>query len=70
MMLMFRKKKVKISKMLAKIMHRVESDLNIPFNAFGDISSMIIDIADEVGGISMMKCVSDYLDEIRKGGVE
>lgn len=69
-MLMFRKKKVKISKMLAKIMHRVESDLNIPFNAFSDINSMVIDIADEVGGISMLKRVSDYLDEMRKGGVE
>ena len=70
MMLMFRKKKVKISKMLAKIMHRVESDLNIPFNAFADINSMVIDIADEVGGISMVKCVSDYLDKMRKEGEE
>ena len=67
---MFRKKKLKISRMLAKIMHRVETDLDIPFNVFGDISCMIIDIADEVGGISMLNCVSDYLDKMRKGGDE
>lgn len=70
MMLMFKKKKLKISKMLAKIIHRVSTDLSIPFKAFNDINAEIIDIADEVGGISMVRCVSDYLEKMRTGGGE
>ena len=68
-MLMSRKKKIKIAKMLAKIIHRVEADLDVPFKAFSDINGMAIDIADEVGGMSMLKYTADYLDEMRKGGV-
>lgn len=70
MMLMSRKKKLKIAKMLARIIHRIETDLDIPVDAFMDINHIAIDIADEVGGISMLNYIVDYLDEIRKGGVE
>ena len=70
MMLMSRKKKIKIAKMLARILHRIETDLDIPVDAFMDINHIAIDIADEVGGISMQKCIVDYLDEMRKGGAE
>lgn len=68
-MLMFRKKKVKIAKMLAKIIHRIETDPDIPVHAFMYINHIAVDIAEEVGGTSMLNCVVDYLDEIRKGGV-
>lgn len=67
---MTKKKKLKIAKILARIIHRAEADLDVPFKAFSDINGMAIDIADEVGGISMMKYTVDYLDEMRKGGVQ
>ena len=65
-MLMSRKKKLKIAKMLARIIHRIETDLDIPVDAFMDINHIAIDIADEVGGISMLNCIVDYLDENNK----
>ena len=69
-MLMSRKKKLKIAKMLAKIIHGIETDSDIPVYAFMYINRIVVSIAEEVGGTSMLNCVVDSLDEIRKGGAE
>lgn len=67
-MLMFHKKRLRIAKMLARAMYRLESNLEIPQETFTDINEILIDIADEVGGISLLSYVGDCLDKIRKGG--
>ena len=69
-MLMLRKKKLKIARMLATLLYTGETDLDIPYGAFENISRTTVDIAYEVGGLSMVSCVADCLDEMRKGGEE
>ena len=67
-MLMLRKKKLKIAKMLATLLYRGECDLEIPYNAFCDISETTINMAYEIGGLAMLDSVYDWLSEMRRSG--
>lgn len=67
-MLMPQKKKQKIAKMLATLLYIGESNLEIPYNAFCDISEIAINMANEIGGLALLGSVSALLDEMRRGG--
>lgn len=67
-MLMLQKKKQKIAKMLATLLYIGESNLEIPYNSFCDISAIAIHMANEIGGLAMLGSVQTLLDEMRRGG--
>lgn len=61
-----RKKKLKISKMLAAIIHIVENEPNITHESFGKLVSNSFDVAFEVGSFSLMTTTMKLVEELRK----
>lgn len=63
---MFRKRKLKISKMLAAVIYIIENDTNINNENFDKLIGNLWDISCEIGGLSMMSDTMRCLEEIRK----
>ena len=69
-MLMTKKRKLKISKLLAATIFIVENEKNITPESFDKIVSNLFDISYEVGGFPIMGCTMRYVKELRKGAKE
>ena len=64
-MMMTRKKKLKISKMLAAMIYIVENEPNISPESFSKLVGNCFDIAFEVGDFSMMSSTMKLVKELR-----
>ena len=65
-MFMTRKRKLKISKLLAANIYIIENEKNITPESFDKLVSNLFDVSYEIGGFTIMGTTMRYVKELRK----